>query len=136
LLTCHFLSTIPEFNYTKLSAIRHLAGILELPAFWEKGVNVQKRFSDILAVLCYTIFNLIQDTGKSEADVDVDSNGDFPPWMSAARDAADNLASATFNGLLRLHERDLLVSPCPPQLPNIVALLHRWVHSSSYTFKF
>jgi hypothetical protein len=115
LLTWHFSSTIPEFNYTKLSAIRYLAGILELPAFWEKGINVQKRFSDILTVLCHTIFNPIQDTGKSEADVDVDLNGDSPPWMSALRDATDNLASATFDGLLRLYERDRLITKhCRP----------------------
>ncbi|KAF8800987.1 hypothetical protein BYT27DRAFT_7148106 [Phlegmacium glaucopus] len=117
-------SSIPEFNYTKLSAIRYLAGILELPTFWEKGSNVQQRFSDVLIALCRTIFELIQDT-KSEADEDVDLNGDSPLWLSAARNAADILASATFDGLLRLHRLDRIISPHPPQLPNIVSLLQQ-----------
>jgi hypothetical protein len=100
-------------------------GILELPTFWEKGVYFQKRFSDILTVLCHTVFKLIQDTGESEADVDVDLHGDSPPWMSAARDGADSLTSATFDGLLRLYESDRLICPCPPELPTIVFLLQR-----------
>jgi hypothetical protein len=48
--------------------------------------------------------------------------------MSAARDAADILTSATFDGLLRLYERGQLqvVFPqYPPQSPNIVNLLKR-----------
>lgn len=128
-LIWHSLSSIPEFNYTKLSAVRYLAGILERPTFWEKGVDIRKRFDDILIVLCRTILELIQDTEKSKADVDVDLNGDSPLWMSTARDAADILVSATFDGLLRLHHLDRLVFDCPPQLPKIVFLLQRWVHS-------
>lgn len=72
------LGTISEFDYTKLSGIRHLASILELPTFWEKGGQMFRNdFLNILTVLlCHTIFELIQDTGgSSEADVDV--NGWF-----------------------------------------------------------
>lgn len=93
-------------------------------------MNDQKRFSDIIIVLCQTILQLIQDTEQS-ADVDIDIRGDFPLWMPAARDAADIFADATFDGLLRLHSLGRAPSPFPPQLPNIVSLLNRYVHSFS-----
>jgi len=97
---------------------------LELPTFWDKGVNDQKRFSEIIIALCESILQLIQDTEESEADIDIDLC-DSPLWMQAARDAADFLAAATFAGLLRLHRFNRVPSPCPPQLPNIVSLLKR-----------
>ena len=88
-------------------------------------MNDQKRFAEIMIALCQSILKLLQDTERSEADVDIDLRGDCPLWMPAARDAADVLAAATLDGLLRLHRLDRVPSPCPPQLLNIVSLLKR-----------
>lgn len=120
------LSSSSEFNYSKLSAIRYFAGILELPSFWTKEIDDRKRLPDILAVLCKTMLQLIHDTApqKSVVDIGNDSPGDSPIWMDAARNAVDMIVSATFNGLLRPRDRDVCPH-WPSQLRAIISVLLR-----------
>jgi len=126
-------------NTEKLSAIRCLAGILELPKIWrlktEEGVDIGKRLFGFLSHLCETIFQLIRDTEPSGSG---DSEDDPSPLWTSARSAVDILAFATFGGFFQLHDLYEELPPCPSQLPSIVTLLMRCVLSdrkfSSFIF--
>jgi hypothetical protein len=109
----------PDFGFPRLCAIRYLAGILELPKFWEMGSTEPKRVSAVFSELCTTILLLIVDTGESADQPSFTSS----PSMTAAREAADILSRATFRALLNMS------SPLsyPDSLREIVDILLQFV---------
>ncbi|KAJ6510330.1 hypothetical protein C8R45DRAFT_963762 [Mycena sanguinolenta] len=88
----------PDFDFPRISAIRYLAGILELPMFWDKGSTELDRVSAIFSELCRTIHQLLDDT---KIDVNQTSFASSPS-MAAACEAVDILCRATFKALLNI----------------------------------
>ncbi|KAF7361185.1 hypothetical protein MSAN_01150400 [Mycena sanguinolenta] len=88
----------PDFDFPRICAIRYLAGILELPTFWENGSTEPGRVSAIFSELCRTIIDLLNDTGRHADQTSFTSSLS----MTAAREAVDILSYATFKALLNI----------------------------------
>ncbi|KAJ7440310.1 hypothetical protein B0H11DRAFT_2292982, partial [Mycena galericulata] len=117
----------PEFHFSRLCAIRYLAGILEFPSFWQgfpsdtRAKRERQRFLDVLSGLCTTILQLLEDSGGNAADMSVGPS----PSMNAGRTAVEVLSRSLLYGLCRLRNLNNLPPRAPASLRQIVSILLR-----------
>ncbi|KAJ7799138.1 hypothetical protein B0H14DRAFT_1710966 [Mycena olivaceomarginata] len=117
----------PEFQFSRLCAIRYLAGILELPSFWGNfpsntlANDERQRFLDVLAKLCTTILQLLEDSGGNAADTSVG----LSPSMDAGRRAVEAISCSLLFGLCRLRDLNNLPPHGPASLRQIITMLLR-----------
>ena len=100
-LVCRYFSNRdgPEFTFKRLSAIRYLTTILQLPAFWLHDSN---RFADILYNICDTMCKLIEDTDSDDPFAERNN-----VWIHVALTSIDNAVHALLIGIKRVTTKPL-----------------------------